>query len=435
MPPVETAPRSLPARIGKGGLRSNALDYVVVALITLTSSFDIVGVVSVGGLTVRVSQLLIVLGMVLLVVRRKRIMPPLACAWLFAWLMLQFFAALTSSDYKYSFGYFFWTVLSIFILVLFQNVCNSREKANWLFRVFVHSFVAMSALGMVQWVLGFVGINFCLTQPTLNGTRIPRLNGFTYEPSYYSTYLLAGWTLIMYLAERGSSLFERKRLACYALLVSAALFLSTSRMGWIFMIVWLVFRAAATLVRILRRTATESDSNFMLILFVGFVAVCLVGAVVISKNGSEFLVAGLGIGGTSAHSSTPRITAMINTFGLISRSPLIGLSIGGVPVEYCRIYHLPMDTGATMCVWAELFAASGIIGTVLFLVWFCSLLHSLRSPRFAHAGMAREAMSLWYGIVFECMILAMNQSFLRVYFWVLLAVANAFVLAYKKRQA
>ena len=289
----------------------------------------------------------------------------------------------------------------------------------------------MALLGLLQFCLKMAGINFFLTQPWLNGAKfgsikIPRLNGFTYEPSYYSTYLLPGWIFIVFLFEKGSVLLSKRKLGIYSLLVTAALFLCTSRMGWIFMALWVAFRSLV----ILRRILSSKISKFHFLLLVAIIVCILLAAlialVLVRRNGINFLITGLGIGGSSSHSSSPRINALIGTMKVFLDSPLIGYSLGGISVEYCNMYHIPMDTGATMCVWMELLAASGIIGIVLFAFWFYELLFSgMSKNKLNKISAQNELRGLFYAVIFECLILAINQNILRVYFWTLLAVFDA----------
>nr|WP_304578709.1 O-antigen ligase family protein [uncultured Acetatifactor sp.] len=409
----------------------DGLRKYLILFILLTASFDIFGVVRIAGMTFRISQLLTIFSIFVLL-SHGRIRLPYTCHPLLIWLVFQMLFSFRSTNFMFSFGYFCWTVLSIALIFVFYNFVNTKRKADWLLKAFVQSFVLMSFLGVFQWVLGLMGKSFFLTQATFNLTKIPRINGFTYEPSYYSTYLLPGWIFIMYLWENGSALFSKKRTIQYAIIISLALFLSTSRMGWIFMALWLGFRGTVVLRELAKGRITYRKFSYIGLMTIGLIGTIVIGLILIQRNGFDFIVAGLGIGGSSAHSSLARTTEMVNTFQLFLKSPFFGYSLGGVPVRYCEVYNIPFDSGASMCVWVELLAASGIWGITPFIIWFYHILWSLNSQKIKKSDRFRECRALFYAVLFECMILAMNQNILRVYFWALLGVTVVVETQYRK---
>ncbi len=409
----------------------SGLKKYLIWLILLTASFDIFGVVRIAGMTFRIAQLLTILS-ILVLFSDGMMKLPYAYKPLSIWLALQFIFACRSTNLVFSFGYFFWTILSITLIFVFYNFVNTKRKADWLLKAFAISFVAMALLGLLQWILGLIGKSFFLTQATFNLTKIPRINGFTYEPSYYSTYLLPGWIFIMYLWENGSTLFSRKKTVQYAITISAALFLSTSRMGWIFMALWLGFRGIVLIRESAKGRIAKRKLGYIGLITVGVIGVLVIGIILIQKNGVNFIVAGLGIGGSSAHSSLARTTEMANTFQLFLKSPFLGYGLGGVPVRYCEVYKIPFDSGASMCVWVELLAASGIIGIIPFIVWFCRIVSNLNHRQIKESDRGRECRALLYALIFECMILAMNQNILRIYFWTLLGVVVVAETQYRK---
>lgn len=404
--------------------------YLIV-FILLTASFDIFGVVRIAGMTFRIAQLLTILS-VFVLFSDGRMRLPYAYRPLLVWLGLQLAFSCRSSNLVFSIGYFFWAAISVALIFCFYNFVNTKAKADWLLKAFVWSFVAMSFLGLFQWALGLIGKNFFLTQATFNLTKIPRINGFTYEPSYYSTYLLPGWIFVMYLWENGSHLFSAKKIKQYAIIISLALFLSTSRMGWIFMILWLGFRGIVVLRESMKGWIARRKLGYIGLIVIGLIGVLITGVILIQSNGIDFIVAGLGIGGSSAHSSFARTTEMVKTLYLFLKSPFLGYGLGGVPVRYCEVYNIPFDSGASMCVWVELLVASGIVGIIPFVIWFYRIISGLNSKRIKETDRFKECRALLYAVFFECMILAMNQNILRIYFWTLLAVATVAITQYRR---
>lgn len=409
----------------------NGIKKYLILFILLTASFDIFGVFRIAGMTFRIAQLLTILCVVILF-SDGRMKLPYAYRPLLAWLVLQLAFSVRSTNLVFSLGYFFWAVILIAMIVVFYNFVNTKRKADWLLKAFVQSFVAMSVFGLFQWGLGLMGRPFFLTQATFNSTKIPRINGFTYEPSYYSTYLLPGWIFVMYLWENGSNLFSKRRTMQYTIIISAALFLSTSRMGWIFMALWLGFRGIVLLGEAMTRRIAKRKLSYIGLIAIGLIGILIIGVNLIQRNGIDFIVAGLGIGGSSAHSSSARISEMINTFQLFQKSPFWGYGLGGVPVKYCEVYDIPFDSGASMCVWVELLAASGIVGIIPFTIWFHRIISRLNGKRIKESDRFKECRALLYAVLFECMILAMNQNILRVYFWTLLGVVIVAGTQYRK---
>lgn len=401
------------------------IGILLAKIIILTASFDIVAVINIRGVTIRLAQFVILIGSCYLFTKR-RIKLPTGYKWLLLWLILQVVSIWNVQNRMFVVGYFFWLVLNVMLVIMLQNFFNTGYRVDVLIRFFVKSFVVMSLLGLFQWICAIMGINFFLTQETLNRSNLPRLNGFTYEPSYYSTYLLPGWIITVYLLEKGSKLFTKAELQIYAVVISLALLLSTSRMGWLFMGLWIFYRAMLYMKSFLRGKITRSR-----LILMGTVAVVALWAVsIIQTNGINVFVGGLGIHGTSAHSSNIRIMQFVNTLKLFQMNPLFGYSLGGVAVKYCQTYGLPFDSGASMCVWAELLVASGIVGMIPFIAWFRNLL-IMPLSKVIILDRQRECTALFYALVWECGILAMNQNILRIYFWVVIGVINVAIIQYK----
>jgi hypothetical protein len=117
--------------------------------------------------------------------------------------------------------------LLLFVFLISFSV-NTREYISLekIVDIYVFSFLLHALLGAMQFILFYVfGINFFMMQ-------LGRINGLTYEPSYYVTYLVPGTILIMLMA-----LFlneKRGRIIFYSLTASLMLLVlifSTSKLG------------------------------------------------------------------------------------------------------------------------------------------------------------------------------------------------------------
>ena len=120
----------------------SGLKKYLIWLILLTASFDIFGVVRIAGMTFRIAQLLTILS-ILVLFSDGMMKLPYAYKPLSIWLALQFIFACRSTNLVFSFGYFFWTILSITLIFVFYNFVNTKRKADWLLKAFAISFVAM----------------------------------------------------------------------------------------------------------------------------------------------------------------------------------------------------------------------------------------------------------------------------------------------------
>lgn len=401
-------------------IRINSSNSVVLCyLILLFSSFDIILNFNIFGFNLRIAQLLIVIAFFYvcptkLIINKDYIT-------FYIWLSLQLISIIYASNYFVSIAYFFWLILCVLIVRIFRVVFTTQYKVEKLIKLYINSFVVLSVIGLIQGVLSILGIDFFMAQDSLNGSIIPRLNAFTYEPSYYATYLLPGWIFVGYLFERGSEIIAKKELKKDFIIISIALFLSTSRMGWICMCLWLLYRLVVFVFEPSHKKEKKRVVLMTLVVILIAFFICLVYSI-IQKYGFDFIFGGLGIGGTSTHSSGVRITQLKNTFEIFKKHPILGVGLGGVPVEYCLMQNIAFDSGASMCVWMEVLAASGIVGSCFLLISFIKLIKNGIKVIRKHNLFCKEISGLIYATIFEIIILAMNQNILRIYFWTLIAV-------------
>jgi hypothetical protein len=161
--------------------------------------------------------------------------------------------------------------------------------------------------------------------------------------------------------------------------------------------------------------------------------VTLSGGTVMLLNNNPVLLFmflnGTGISDTAAHSVVERENSFEETVAVFVQHPLIGRSLGGISsaiAEYQGDTIRSFEDAKTiegMSVFAEVLAASGVVGFIPFL---CFLVVTIRDP----LRLARIAppfySSLLYGLVrsliFTWAILQFNQNVLRTYLWAHLAI-------------
>jgi len=152
-------------------------------------------------------------------------------------------------------------------------------------------------------------------------------------------------------------------------------------------------------------------------------------------NEINFLFSGLGIFGSSSHSSAPRIKTMIDTFRIFLKSPIIGYSLGGIPSAIAQLkgYNISTQIEAKnyegMNIFLEVLAASGIIGYIFFLL-FIYLLYfkafkiakAIYYKNFTYSIIVK---SLIFSLFWEMFILSMNQNILRPYLWIAIGMLSS----------
>lgn len=346
-----------------------------------------------------------------------------------------------------SLGYVVWTVADI--LIVFTIVQYYRTEADLLVLIRWHTiaFIALSWFGLLQFALGLRGIDVLVTQWWLPG-RLARVNGLSYEPSYYATYLIAGWILASYLLERKATVPSRRLQLTCLVSTTLAILLSSSRMGWLLMALWVCFRVSVGVMRSLLRgfLARSAPRRIM-----GLIVVAILGGAALlhyqqrveaTLEGGQFLLEGLGLFGESSHSSKPRIDALVGTWDSFLERPIMGSGIGALPVEIAA----RTDTGVFdleeakqyegMSIFVELLASTGIVGGILTAGFAVSLARDYRRVRMRSEPWQRTLLSAQaWGLVWMLLMLQFNQNFLRIYLFVDLAVLICSLVVIFKSQA
>jgi hypothetical protein len=141
------------------------------------------------------------------------------------------------------------------------------------------------------------------------------------------------------------------------------------------------------------------------------------------------LLNGTGVSDTAAHSVIQREDSLEETIAVFLEHPLVGRSLGGVSSaiadregESIHSFEDSKDFEG-MSVFAEILAASGVIGFIPFL-WF--LVETVRKPlklaRHVSPFYSSLLRALVRSLVFAWAILQFNQNVLRPYLWAHLAI-------------
>lgn len=422
------------------------------AMIFFTSSFDTFLNLNLGP-NIRIAQLfiLVLLAAALLTHRLgATIEVPLGGLWLLAWCGVQLAFVPVAEFWQKSLAYCIWLLLNVALSFAMVNLfAGDARQLRILLKLYLSSYAFVAAFGIAQFALPILGGPALLVEQWWLPGRVPRVNGFSFEPSYFATYLIMGLVCLGSLRRTGIAEFRSKAWTLAYLLIVVALLICFSRMGVIFTLIELSIAPLTRLWKIARdprlvlgwRISGWKILAATAVLAASYSAVAgAVGWFLDNPEPVEILVSGTGLLGTAAHSVDEREDRLHGTLKTIASHPWMGQSLGGITESIAGYNGLrPQNFEEAkifegQSVFAEVVAASGIPGSIPF---FCFLVVSIALPlRLAkrsspfHAAWLR-AMVL--ALIFEWAILQLNQNILRLYLWVHIAVL-ATVFAAARRQ-
>ena len=392
-------------------------------LVMMTSSFDVFLVLEVGG-TLRFCHLM---ALILVAAAALRIVavgeiPTLGALPLFLWWVVQLLFVPVTAFWVKSLSYCSWLLLDLALVISFVQLFSTNTRAlNKLLNWYLYSFGVVALFGIVQFSLPLIGLPAPFAAEWWVPGRVIRVNGFSYEPSYFATYLLIGFVLIRALKSSSPVL----RVIFW--LITVAIVLSSSRLGIVFMLLDVLCSYLPRLLTIYRQPI-----NFRKLALAAIISVCIVrGAAVLRDNAETvtLLLAGTGLYGSAAHSVVDRENSFVDTLTVFQRNPLLGRSLGGISYA---IGELHGDRIASfkdsklfegMSVFAEALAASGIIGIVPFLIFLATTIsRPLKLAKSCPPDYSLCLRAFVRALIFEWAILQFNQNILRPYLWVHIAL-------------
>jgi hypothetical protein len=427
------------------------LMHWIFAICLLTASFDIALVFDVGA-TLRLSQILmvfVVLGGLGKVVQSGTILWPQGGMALIVWCVVQliFLSISLAPDIGIPFNLLlFFTIVGVFAVL--QLYGRSDDSLKSLMKIYLFSYVFVALFGLFQLVTPSLHLGtYFVTEWILHG-KIPRINGFNYEPSYYATYMVMGWIMLLDLRASKAKITCSPKWKWLTITLGAAMFLSTSRTAWIIMalegivrgipVAWHKFRRSVARLRVgdLRVQRPRIKLFIVGLVFVGMGA-AVITAIASVVNLNIFL-SGTGLNHTAAHSVADRSGRSTDTFKVFLDHPWVGQSLTGVAARVAELHGHQLISVDDLRQWwgfpviLEVLAASGVIGVIPFLWFFGTItLGNIRLiQRHWPEERAKWLRALVRALVFECLILLGNQNLLRVYLWmhVTIVVVVAFNL-------
>jgi hypothetical protein len=413
----------------------NRIFHILLFLVFLLSSFDIFMNVNLGGFNVRACYLAGFLFIALYAyvyndaLKIRFLGGGAFLLWFLTLLLLVWNTPLLSRNV----GYMAWLVFNCFSCYAIYKFAL-KESTEKLFRLYILSFFCLSIAGILQFTLSQFGIHILVTM-WWDVLRSARVNAFSYEPSYYASYLLIGFVFLYYSQRKRVFYFSRQFQILVLTFLVAAILLSTSRMGIVFMMAILIYDFLRMIIRAML-TARISLLNFIisLVLLLGLAGV--IGRILADEELRIRYLAGTGLEATAAHSRDTREDQMGNVWKLFAKSPVVGYSLGGIAPNIALMYGVePRKIEDTkkfegLNILLEVLAASGIIGFAFFAWWLFQLFYAgfslssrLRKNNFNRDATILHALCMALGA--EILILSLSQNILRPYLWIHIGVVNA----------
>lgn len=395
---------------------------VIICLSAFIVADDLFSVLHIGGYTVRLFQLLtapvLINGLWGLL---SRFVWPCGFGKLLIWTVFIIVFIPNTTLVGRSVLYALWLVFNVLLVLALTVSIHTEHALRIVFKWYIYSYAFSAAFGLSQLFLPFVGLEPVLVTQWWFPGILARMNGLTYEPSYYATYMITGWATIKYLRVAD---FRLPGLRMVDWLVTAALLLCSSRMGWLMMLTWYMGRGLWQLYNrqiTWRRVAIIAAIATLL-------PVLVISVVGLDLGEVAFLTTGLGIiddpGSTQGRWERAEQTLMV-----FVQHPIIGVSLGGVDAAIGKRNHAVIknndDAKDNQGQWttAEVLAASGVVGFVFYVLYLTGLFReAFRLPNEPFTVVVK---ALGWGLLFLIIILQFNQTILRAYLWFHIGLMSA----------
>jgi hypothetical protein len=403
----------------------------------LTSSFDIFLNLKLGGFSLRFAIMAMIIQILifivyLIVTRFKKPLRFLGFTPFFIWFL--FLAAFipNTTILTRNLGYMLWLGIFSGFIMLLPYFIQTEEKFIKTIRIYILSFTLVAIFGLIQFTAGIVGVDILIEQWWLEG-RLPRINAFSYEPSYFSTYVLICWVTCFFLIIQRNKLTNYFNARVSFMIITLSLLLSTSRMGLIFMFIIIIGYTFNQVKDTFISFKIKKKTFPVFVSFVSFMAILVASSFYYFKK-IQFMFNGLGIFGYASHSSGQRMDELKDTIQAFWKSPFIGYSLGGIPSAIAHVRGTTISNQYQtkdfegMNIFAETLAASGIIGFIFFISFLIIVFYKsyklIKALKPINPNFSNLLLALLLGLLFELLILNMNQNILRTYLWVHIGIVN-----------
>lgn len=447
-------------RIEENELWKKTIDILFFCAV-LTSSFDIFLTIDFFGFNLRITQLfqgLLICMALLELLKTKILYLPKGFVFLVLFTICNLLCTFHTILPMWNITYNIWLIL--FVMVVWAIYVLYKDRTARMMELYLLSFYVMAVWGCIQFILGFSGISdWMITQWWIDG--FPRVNGFTYEPSYYSTYLIMGYMIVQTSCLFGINKIGKLHLRPLCYISTVALVLCSSRMVYIPIGCMLMFSATVILFQIKEKNISIKNGVIELgkqgvVLVILFMYFCTMQFVLNKQvppapehpgenqehmiegnkepeKASDILLRNVGAEGDRTNVNW-RLKGWKASWNLYLTSPFYGYGLGGISAEAMRAEGMTINEMKTLGrgastgnVFLEILAATGLIGTLFFLGYGWQLV----SPSLSwwKKGNSKDfiELALVVALIGECIMLAMNQNILRNYAWLHVAVLSCYV--------
>jgi len=415
----------------------------LIFLLFLTSSFDIFLNIKISGYSIRILYfiefILFLIFMIEYFLGKIEIFKLLNWPYLFIWFLFIILFIPNTTILTRSIGYALWLFLSILLIGIITTLIRTEKQFFKIFDYYILSFYLIAIFGFIQFLFGLFNVNLLVVQWWIPG-KLPRINGFNYEPSYFGSYLLIGWSLLFYLIN--TNIYFKKKYKNKFFFITLVMILSSSRMTILVMILASFILIFYRIVKTFLSKFSIRKTYLKLMIFLLLIIIVFIFIVIIYWKEINFLFNGLGIGGEPNHSSKPRIQETIDTFRIFLQSPIIGYSLGGIPSAIANLKGIHISTQLEakhfegLNIFVQVLAASGIFGFLFFILFFLFLFYKAKivSNKLKNISYIFSIIikGLSFSLFWELIILSLNQNILRPYLWIAIGMLSSSIIIGRK---
>ncbi|MGC8770551.1 MAG: O-antigen ligase family protein [Brevinematia bacterium] len=402
------------------------------ALVSFTSSMDNWLNFNILGFNLRFSVIVMTFTVIYFgfqMLKEKFFNFPLIIFWLIAFGVLNFIFSFNSVFLIRSFFYSLWLFVFIgWIVIIFYYLKNNPDVISLVLKIYIFSFLPAMFLGWLQWAIPSLLVRddfLWKTQAGLDflGVNLQRANGWNYEPSYYATYLIVLPPILWSFIKLSSNIKSRLFYVAFFMFSLLIIFLSTSRMGWIGIFLFLIFVILFEIFSFLIRKRLLGNKVFILSFVILFLVSIVFTGIFLKKGG--YRVIEKKIKDSFAYSYSDRLEGSRNVFEVLLRHPFKAVSIGGVSSDIAYSFtgrrpeaNSDVKSYEGSMVILEVLAGLGVFGAfVMGAIIFSLFFKMFKKLKTSESKIKILVFGFFFGLVLQIFLLMFNQNLLRVYFW------------------
>lgn len=385
--------------------------------------------VALGGYTIRLSNLLALILIILVVGRLRTHLLPINkwLAYPLLLIALSMTISLVLSPYKVRCGFYLgWYGLTVLCYVLLPYCIMKMWDEAKIFSLYQASFICVGLYAALQLVLSFVGIRDPFASQFITG-QIVRPNGFCFEPSFYALYM----TPFVFFYNANFVTSTQKK-SFWALLGINFLYLISTSTA-------VIFAYGAFFIIICCMPGVDRKRLMKFVLF--FCGCALFLFILFPFIAKQFFLKFFFQGFMAHHSFYERWIGIENGWNIFLQHPLFGVGIGGYPCYLMDAFlrgdttfsylssqigelDNPVKMFEAMNVFTELLASLGLVGLCVFGALLYGIFVQVKG---AYAINKNLALSLLSSLIVTIIIFQFNQGLFRTYIWTHLALCCAYL--------